>query len=110
MDTAKKYVELYHWYNMPTTLHKILIHGKDIMEKCIFPVGILSEEAQECRNKDYKKYRLRHSRKCSRIATNQDVMNRMMVTSDPLISKLTPSFTKKKHNQLSEEVMALLQD
>uniref|UniRef100_A0A2A4ITJ8 Uncharacterized protein n=1 Tax=Heliothis virescens TaxID=7102 RepID=A0A2A4ITJ8_HELVI len=111
METAKKFVTLYEWYNMPPTLHKILIHGKAIMEKCIFPVGILSEEAQECRNKDYKKYRLKHSRKCSRIATNEDVMHRMMVTSDPLISYLTPFFNnKKKHSDLSEEVIALLQD
>lgn len=109
LETAKKFVALYEWYNMPPTLHKILIHGKDIVEKCIFPVGLLSEEAQESRNKDYKKYRLRHSRKCSRIATNEDIMHRMMVTSDPMISNLTPSFSKKKHSDISDEVKALLE-
>ena len=103
MEKAKRCVTLYEWYNLPSTLHKVLIHGKDIMEKCIFPVGVLSEEAQECRNKEYEKYRLRHSRKISRTATNQDVMNRMMLTSDPLLAHLTPSFTKKKQSHLSEE-------
>lgn len=109
LETAKEFVALYEWYNMPATLHKILIHGKDIIENCIFPVGLLSEEAQESRNKDYKKYRLRHSRKCSRIATNTDIMHRMMLTSDPMISHLTPSFIHKRHSDISDEVKAMLE-
>lgn len=39
--------------NMPHTLHKVLFHGQEITENSFFPVGTLSEEAQECRNKDY---------------------------------------------------------
>lgn len=109
LETGKKFVALYEWYNMPPTLHKILIHGKDIIENCIFPVGLLSEEAQESRNKDYKNYRLRHSRKCSRIATNEDIMHRMMLTSDPMITHLTPSFSKKNRSDISKEVKALLE-
>ena len=38
---------------MPTTVHKILIHGPEV-EKCILPIGQLSEEASEARNKDIK--------------------------------------------------------
>ncbi|GBP96518.1 hypothetical protein EVAR_69875_1 [Eumeta japonica] len=40
------------------TIHKILAHGKDIIEYQSLPIGELSEEAQESLNKFYKKYRL----------------------------------------------------
>lgn len=75
-DTANLAISLYPWYYMPATVHKILIHGKDIIECAAFPIGSLSEEAQEGRNKDYKQYRIHHSRKCSRLAgggSNEDI-------------------------------------
>lgn len=87
-DTAKLFVETYPWYYMPVTVHKILIHGKDIMDAAILPIGMLSEEAEEARNKDYRKYRLMFSRKCSRVATNTDIFHRLLVSSDPFITSL----------------------
>lgn len=38
---------------MSQTLYKVLLHGQATMDNSIFPVGTLSEEAQECRNRDY---------------------------------------------------------
>lgn len=32
--TAEKYVELYNWYYMSSTVHKLLIHGGDNRRKC----------------------------------------------------------------------------
>ncbi|XP_031780994.1 uncharacterized protein LOC116416450 [Nasonia vitripennis] len=46
-ETAFKYVELYNWYKMPTSMHVILIHGHVIMKELSLPIGMLSEEAQE---------------------------------------------------------------
>ena len=85
-DTADIFVEKYPWYYMPVTVHKVLIHGKVIMDSAVLPLGMLSEEAEEARNKDYRKYRLMYSRKCSRTSTNTDVFNRLLVSSDPYIS------------------------
>lgn len=31
LETAKLYVELYDWYFKPASVHKILIHGKNIL-------------------------------------------------------------------------------
>lgn len=73
---------------MPVTVHKILIHGKDIIDAAVLPIGMLSEEAEEARNKDYRNYRLMFSRKCSRTATNTDVFHRLLESSDPYISSL----------------------
>ena len=69
LETARLYVELYPWYYMPSSMHKILIHGADICEASPLPMGKLTEEAQECRNKDLKRFRERHSRKCDRSGT-----------------------------------------
>lgn len=72
---------------MPATLHKVLVHGHDIIKHCIIPIGQLSEEAQESRNKDYRNYRERFTRKISRLHTNTDLINRLLITSDPIISQ-----------------------
>jgi hypothetical protein len=38
---------------MPTTVHKMLLHGsKIIKEMALLSIGMISEEAQEARNKD----------------------------------------------------------
>lgn len=66
METAGLYTSLYMWYYMPASVHKILVHGGDILAAALLPIGQLSEEAQESSNKFFKKYREKHARKCSR--------------------------------------------
>lgn len=65
-ETAKEYKRLYNWYYMPPSLHVILIHGWRVIEKMILPIGMFSEEAQECINKYIKKYKLDFACKNSR--------------------------------------------
>lgn len=90
------YANLYSWYYMPPSVHKISIHGSSIIKSFVSPIGILSEEAQESFNKDIKRYRESYSRKSSRININTDIFQRLLLSSDPLIS----SFRKvDKHNQ-----------
>lgn len=108
-QTAELYVSLYSWYNMPNTVHKILLHGKEIISVAALPIGMLSEEAQEARNKDYRNYRLGHSRKCSRLSCNEDVMNMLLATSDPLINSLR-AVPNKKYYPLHDDAKALLVD
>lgn len=73
---------------MSATLHKILVHGSEIVRHSVLPVGMLAEEASEARNKYYKNGRLQHSRKISRSATLADVFYRAMDSSDPLVSSI----------------------
>jgi hypothetical protein len=54
-ETAKLSVSLYAWYYMPASVHKVPIHGSAIVSAALLPIGQLSEEAQEARNKDIKK-------------------------------------------------------
>lgn len=83
------------------------MHGEDTIRHNILPIGMLTEEAAEARNKDFRNYREHHTRKFSRIASNQDILNFMLVSSDPLISSLRP-VTKKKGLELDKEAKALL--
>lgn len=109
LGTATLFIELYPWFYMPPSVHKILIHGSSIIENAILPIGQLSEEAQESRNKDFRHYREHHARKCSRTSNIEDVMNMLLLSSDPVISKLriTPICKKQK---MPIEVLSLLKD
>ena len=85
-ETAERYVQLYPWFAMPPTLHKLLIHVADVVEACVLPIGMMSEEASESRNKNVRQYRLHHTRKSSRYNTMCDLFRYLLVSSDPLIS------------------------
>lgn len=77
--TAELYVNLYGRYYMPPSVHKILLHGSSIIKPFTLPIGILSEEAQELRNKDIKRYREFYSRKSSGININADIFQRLLL-------------------------------
>lgn len=106
-ETRTLYLNLYSWYYMPATVHKILVHSTEVIKTCILPIGQLSEEAQEARNKDCRRFREHHTRKLSRIATNTDLLNMLLITSDPLINSLR-EVPKKKIDKLPEEVLNLI--
>ena len=36
-------MSLYPWFPIPATVHKVLIHGYQIIEASILPLGVLSE-------------------------------------------------------------------
>lgn len=109
--TAEKYVHLYSWYYMPSSVHKLLIHGADIIEAAVLPIGMFSEEALEARNKDFRRYREFHTRKFTRLQTMTDLFNRLLVSSDPYISSLSKTNNLVRTystKTLDSEVRALL--
>lgn len=113
LRTAKLYVELYNWYYMPSSLHKILMHGADIINSAVLPIGMLSEEAIESRNKDFRNYRQFHTRKMSREQTMRDLLNTLLFSSDPIISLISRASSLQQHYSgcsLSEDVRKLLSD
>jgi hypothetical protein len=107
LETAEKFVHLFPWYYMPQSIHKLLIHGHVIIDSMSLPIGMMSEEAQECRNKDFKYFREHHSRKVSREKSNEDVFHRLLVTSDPLLSSMRCQ-RKPKTIKLTESMKSLL--
>lgn len=104
------YQNKYPWYPMSPTVHKVLVHGHQIIDNCFVPVGCLGEHASESRNKLYKSDRRRHARKCSRLDTMTDIFNRALDTSDPLLSSiyLKERQRKNKNKNMPQEVISLL--
>lgn len=92
---------------MSPTVHKILIHGAEIIKYAIVPIGQLSEEALEARHKEFRKYRLQHTRKINRKATNEDILHHLLLTSDPIISNLRHNLVESKEKNLFPEVWDL---
>lgn len=107
--TAEMYVELYGWYNMPSSVHKLLLHGAEIIKHFnVIPIGKLSEEASEARNKDFRKIREHHSRKFCREATNEDIFYSLLVSSDPYLSSIRPVLRKGKKTLVTDDMKLLL--
>jgi hypothetical protein len=64
----------------------MLIHGAIVIENALLPIGQLSEEAAEARNKYFHLNRQNFARKFSRVSCNLDVLNRLLLSSDPVIN------------------------
>lgn len=64
---------------------------------------MLSEEAEEGRNKNYKRFRRNYKRKISRIETNTDLMHMLLISSDPVITSKSNANIKIKHKKLCSE-------
>lgn len=102
------YVELYGWHPMTPTMHKILMHGGQIIQNSLLPIGQLSEEAAEARNKHFRSYRLNFVRKFSREECNLDVYNRLLLSSDPLISCMRQTKKPSRKAFLPETIELLM--
>lgn len=107
-ETARLYVSLYNWHPMTPTVHKVLVHGATIIKKALVPIGQLSEEAAEARNKHFRLYRAKYSRKSNREACNRDVLNWLLLSSDPFVSCSRQRSTKKSKPYSSETLQLLL--
>lgn len=109
-ETAEIFVHEYPWFYMPSSIHKILIHGGEIISNVGLPIGMMSEEALEARNKDVRNFRLLHIRKTSRQHTMADLMHALLFSSDPFISSLSKGTRTSSRNniELDTEVKTLL--
>ena len=87
-ETLKVYFADAGWYNIPPTLHKVLVHGREIIEATPLAIGITSEEGSESNIKFTRQFYKHHTRKSSHSNTMFDLFHRMMDVSDPfLLSK-----------------------
>lgn len=70
----------------------------------------MSEVALEARNKDFRSYRLNHTRKNSRLNTMEDLIHTLLVSSDLIITSKSKSTSKyfKNHIEIDDEVKNLL--
>ena len=78
------------------------------LETCILPIGQYSEEAQEARNKHNRQLREQFTRKTSRMGTNTDLLNRLLIISYPTTASLR-ACPKTKHIKMNPELLNLLE-
>lgn len=71
---------------MLTLVHKLLIHGPEIIKYSVLPIGQMSEDAHEACNNFFIIYRSNFARKHYRQKTMEDVFKRFLFASDPEIS------------------------
>jgi hypothetical protein len=109
LKTAELLTALYPWKPMKATVHRILYHGERIIENNLLPIGELSEEAQEKRNKDYRYFREHNTRKMTREKSNEDLIHILLVSSDPYLSAIRFKWNSKK-NELDIETQQLLEE
>ncbi len=107
-ETLDIYLTDAGWYNLSPTLHKIFIHGKDIIKACPVPLGWTSEEGSESNNKFVRRFLSNHTRKTSQIDTLTDLFNRLLEVSDPCLTATTWKKDKKDSRTLTPEMKELL--
>ncbi len=111
-ETYLLYITHYKWYYMPESVHKLLIHGKDIMMNSPLPNGMFGEEGPESCNKFYRSNRENFARKDSWEHNIEDVFNRQMDISDPILASLDIGLRQKckKQKDLPIDVIKMMLD
>jgi len=108
-QTLDIYLSEVGWYNIPPTIHKVLVHGRAIVDACPVALGLTSEESSEANNKFIRKFLLQHTRKTSHLDTMTDLFHRLMAVSDPCLLSKSLKKNKKKSRQFTPEMKELLQ-
>jgi hypothetical protein len=98
-ETYKMYCDLYNWYFMPPTLHKILKHSSAVMKTLPMTIGEMSEESAESTNRVLKHDKLHHARKISHKVNLLDVFNRRMARSDEVILQYSLENFRMRHRK-----------
>jgi hypothetical protein len=92
-ETLDLYMADAGWYQIPPTLHRVLVHGHAIIEATPLNIGLTSEEGSESNTKFARKFYKNHTRKTSQQNTMSDLFLRLMDCSDPFI--LNQKITQK---------------
>lgn len=101
--------DLFEWQPMSPTIHKLLVHGSEIIKASPLPIGVLSEESADSGNKLLKFNRKYHARQSNRIDNLTDMLNNALQISDPFFScKYFASQKQKKKKTIPEVVIDML--
>ena len=98
------------WYKISSSVHKILEHMKLLLDNCPVPPGMVSEEGPECNNGRLRSILDKLTRKMTRLKMLTDLVNRLLLISDPLMLEFVKekALEKRKKRTVSPEVRELL--
>ena len=80
------------WHYMPSSVHKVLLHGGKVMENFMLPIGMYSEGISEARNKDVKYIQQFNTRKMSRWHSMHGLIYKLLESLNLFIASLTPEW------------------
>jgi hypothetical protein len=106
--TLEQYMSCAQWYDIPPSLHRVLVHGKEIVEATPLPIGITSEEGAESNTKFARRFHENHTRKTSQEDTMSDLFHRMMDISDPIVVAMSPQPKAMPEKYLPPDMAELL--
>ena len=109
-ETLEIYFSEAGWYNIPPTLHKILVHGKEIIEAMPIAIGITSEEGSESNIKFARQFYKHHTRKNCHKNTMFDLFHRLMDVSDPVILSKQCVPTQTSTRLIPVDLLKLIQN
>ena len=98
------------WYKIASSVHKILLHLKWLLENCPVPPGMTTEEATECNNQRIRLILIKLTRKMSMLKMLSDLVNRLIMISDPVMLEFTmhKAIKKRKVKPMSKAVRDML--
>ena len=100
------------WYFLPSTVHKQVKHGHEIIAALPVPPGLAGEEGAEAQNKHFRSIRKNLTCKKSAKRTLQDLFERLLAKSDPVMNEYVAEKVsrKKKTNEIPDDLRDLLTD
>ena len=109
-ETLRHYMLDAGWYSLPPTLHRVLVHGKDIIEATPIAIGATSEEGSEANAKFARKFLKHHTRKSSHSNTMFDLFHRLLDISDPFVVAQSFVANEKKVRNTPADMALLISD
>jgi hypothetical protein len=73
------------WYNIPPTLHRVLVHGCEIIRATPINIGSTSKESAEGNTKFARRFYKNHTRKNAHENAIADLLFRLLDVSDPFL-------------------------
>ena len=109
MSGKAEWIEV--WYKLKSSVHKILVHLKDMLDKCPVPPGLVSEEAPECNNKRILYILEALTRKMSKLKQLKDLANRLLMITDlPMLEVVKEKFLILNLKQILVRKVGLIFD
>ena len=98
------------WYSIPPTLHRVLVHGKDIIKATPVAIGATSEEGSEANAKFARKFLKHHTRKSSHKDTMYDLFHPLVDISDPFVVAQSFFANEKQIRTIPPDMALLIAD
>jgi putative intracellular protease/amidase len=109
-ETLQQYMVDCGWYSLPPTLHRTLVHGKDIINATPITIGATSKEGSEANAKFARKFLKHHSRKTSHKDTIFDLFHRLIDISDPFVIGQSFASDEKLIHNIPADMALLISD